>query len=69
MVEPLSDMTASEKADLHEILLSLRLLRSNGGWGSVTVELKGGDLDEIRNEITLKPRLKKSASQIASRPI
>ncbi len=63
MVEPLSDMTASEKADLHEILLSLRMIRSNGGWGSVTVELKGGDLDEIKNEITLKPRLKKSASQ------
>ena len=63
MSELLKDVTDEEAIDLHEILLSIRLIRNNGGWGSTEVELKSGEVDQIRSLILGKPRTKKTSSQ------
>ncbi len=63
MTELLQDLTPQEEIDLHEILLSMRLIRVNGGWGSTEVEFKAGEVDQIRSLILGKPRVKKSSSQ------
>ncbi len=63
MSELLSDVTEEEAIDLHEVLLSIRLIRTNGGWGSTEIQFKAGEVDQIRSLILGKPRTKKSSSQ------
>ncbi len=57
--ELLSDITEEEAKDLHEVLLSMRLIRSQGGWGSTETLLKGGELDQVKTVILGKPRTNK----------
>ncbi len=56
-------LTPAEKYDLYELLICLRLLRENGGWGHLSATFKNGTLDEISVEFTRKPRYGKSPSQ------
>ena len=37
------------------------MIRQNGGWSSMAVIMIGGDVNDIKNEITLKPRAKRAA--------
>lgn len=43
-------------SEIKEIAACLALVRSESGWGSVTITLKNGKLDEIAVTVTKKPR-------------
>lgn len=43
-------------SEIKEIAASLALVRSETGWGSVTITLKNGKIDEIAVTVTRKPR-------------
>ena len=49
-------LTEQEKKDMEEILACIRTLRNEGGWGVLSITLKGGDVDEIVTAISKKPK-------------
>lgn len=45
-------------AELAEIRACLEEIRKKGGWGTVTLTLKGGELTDIDVSVTIKRKLK-----------
>jgi hypothetical protein len=50
--------TDQEKKEILEILRCLRVVRSHGGWGQITVWVRGTEVYEIQTAYTEKPKLK-----------
>lgn len=47
--------------DVLDILKSVRLIQEESGWGTVTLVIKNGKLDEIATEITRKIQVERKA--------
>ena len=47
-----------EKEELRSILRCLRVVRSNGGFGTLSIWIKGGELYEIQTAYSEKPKNK-----------
>ncbi len=49
-------VTAKEEDDVKNFLECLRLLRREGGWGTITLTVAKGDIEEIITAVTSKPK-------------
>jgi hypothetical protein len=49
-------MTDAEKKELEQVLECIRVLRRESGWGLISIDFKGGDMNEIITSIKKKPK-------------
>ena len=62
MASPITDQIAIEaqqEQEAREILACLLDIRRRTGWGNVVIEIKGGEITEIRVTTIRKPKVEK----------
>jgi hypothetical protein len=50
------NISADERKELLTILAALRAMRKDGGWGKITIIMRGGDINELFCEYSIKTR-------------